>query len=100
MDFGLVILALFGLAVLGFLFEGWRKRDLLKRYGDTAEGNAIANKQVFVGMSQWQLIDAWGYPKSKSSRVLKTKTKETWVYDAANHIYLEDGYVVGWKQKT
>lgn len=97
---GWMVVFFFGIAIVGFALESSRKKNLIKQYGDTPEGNAIANKQIFIGMSQWQLRDAWGSPKTTSTRVLKTKVKETWIYDAANHVYLEDGYVVGWKQRS
>lgn len=87
------------LLIFHFWNEGQRKHEIEGKYGDTDEGRAISNKQVFIGMSEWQLRDSWGHPKSIASRRLKTKIKETWIYDAANHIYLEDGYVVGWKQR-
>lgn len=44
--------------------------------------SAAANKQVLRGMSQDQVIDAWGLPDNKSSKMTEDGTGrvETWFY--------------------
>lgn len=84
--------------------EEQRKKQLIKTYGDNEVSQALIDRQIFRGMQYWQLMEVWGPPDEKIKTALKTKNKETWMYDRAgrgylNQVYLEDGVVVGWKQR-
>ena len=49
------------------------------KYG-VEKGDMILNKQFFLGMTREELLDSAGQPTKKETEVMKTKTKETWIY--------------------
>ncbi len=58
---------------------------------------AIAAKQVFVGMTQDQAIQSWGKPDKVNSTVTNGGLSEQWVYDLGNfkaqYVYVSNGLV-------
>ena len=78
---------------------------MLEKYGDSTIAQRIIDRTMWQGQTEEQLIDSLGLPSVKDSSVLKTKTKDTWKYhqEGANRfalrIIVENGLVVGWKQK-
>ena len=116
------IAVLIGLGVVGFVcvwFVGKiieqqnfqtqkRQHDrfvyLSNRFGPEA-ANAIMAGQVWVGMPADMLLESKGRPVDTESKVLKTKSKETWKYQQfgkgryALRVFLENGVVVGWDDK-
>ena len=53
---------------------------------------AVASKEVMVGMSKDQAIRAWGKPKTINSTTTSRGTREQWVYPSRSYLYFdEDG---------
>ncbi|OUD11714.1 DUF2845 domain-containing protein [Thioflexithrix psekupsensis] len=83
-----------------------RREALLLKYGNVEIVDMIMKKMFWQGQTTEQLIDSLGKPLDIDKKVMKTKTKETWKYNKtgrgryALRIILEDGYVVGWDNKT
>jgi hypothetical protein len=63
-----------------FYAEGARRQEIKDQYGDSERGELILKRQIFQGMSQWELISSWGQPDAKETTILKSKCKETWMY--------------------
>jgi hypothetical protein len=85
--------------------DGARKRRemITVKYTSETVRQRILDQKIWQGMSREQLIDAWGEPDGRSTRVLKTKTKETLSYGERgerSRVYLEGGVVVGWQQSS
>jgi len=82
-----------------------RRQELLEKYGDESVVERIMNRIIWQGMSQEQLIDSWGRPVAKDQKVYKTKIAETFKYNQTgknqfkDRVLLENGFVVGWKQR-
>ena len=92
---------------------------MIERYGsgsrfesliDKHNGNIdvltkIMNRELWIGQTQMQLLDARGNPADKYQKIMATKTREIWKYHqiGANRfrlrITLENGVVVGWDEK-
>jgi hypothetical protein len=92
------------LIALHLYVESARRKEIKNQYGDGERGELVLKRQIFQGMSQWELITSWGHPDEKETTLSKSKCKETWMYGKAgrgysNRVFLEDGYVVGWKEK-
>jgi hypothetical protein len=65
-----------------------------------AQLHAMANREISRGMSEEQVVAAWGQPSRRDVVALKTKTKTTLIYGSkrgGNHVVFENGSVVGWK---
>lgn len=60
----------------------------------------IREKKIRVGMSEENVVDAWGQPQRRSSRMLKTKSKTTLHYGNQRRVHLDNGRVVGWDSPT
>ncbi|MCF7964887.1 MAG: hypothetical protein K9L79_05030 [Methylobacter tundripaludum] len=95
------------LAFIGkFLSARARKSALLKKYKDAILVDKILGGYFWVGQSSEQLIDSLGKPADVDRKVLKTKIKEVWKYNPRGlnryglRITLDDGFVVGWDNKT
>lgn len=56
-----------------------KKSNLIEKYGEDI-GLKIFNHEYFVGMSKEQLIECKGKPNKIETEVLKTKTKEIYIY--------------------
>ncbi len=52
---------------------------IISKYGRD-KGTQIFDKQFFLGMTKEELIDSTGEPTKIEQEVMKTKTKETWIY--------------------
>jgi len=89
-----------------FLSARARKNALLKKYNDAILVDKILGGYFWVGQSSEQLIDSLGKPIDVDRKVLKTKCKEVWKYNPRGlnryglRITLDDGFVVGWDNKT
>ena len=81
-----------------------RRETLLLRYGDQDLVDAIMGRRVRIGMTKEHLIESWGHPHDIKETILKTKRKEEFKYNNVgvnrylSRVFLEDGFVVGWKQ--
>jgi uncharacterized protein YecT (DUF1311 family) len=79
-----------------------RRQSLIAKYGE-ADTDRILAGEVWMGMTNEQLIDAWGNPVEVGQEVSRNKTKETWKSNQtgknrfSNRISLENGIVSGWK---
>ncbi len=56
-----------------------RHKFLIEKYGDEL-GNRLSNDQYFLGMTEEQLLDSKGRPDKVETEVLKTKTKQIYIY--------------------
>lgn len=61
------------------LRNGRRLKTMIAKYGED-KGYKIYNKQFYLGMSKEELKDSTGEPTKIEIEVLKTKTKEVWIY--------------------
>ena len=83
-----------------------RKKYIYEKYPDKSVADAILKARFWQDQTKEQLIDSLGRPLDIDTKVLKTKTKETWKYTSlgknryALKIELEDGTVVGWDKKA
>lgn len=83
-----------------------RRRHIRAKYpkGDVAQ--KVLQRQLWIGQTAEQLVDAFGRPSSIDQKVSKTKSKETWRYDRRKgkrfglRITIEDGAVTGWDEKA
>jgi hypothetical protein len=95
------------------LFIGWkvvsvvnRRRRLTEKYQTAEVVRKVLKKQLWVGQTTEQLVDALGRPSDIDQKVSKTKSKETWRYERRGkhrfglRITIEDGVVVGWDEKS
>jgi hypothetical protein len=79
-----------------------RRDDLTRRFRpEIAE--LIMAKKIRQGMTEEMLKESWGPPANVDQEVFKTKLKQTWKYNQigknrfANRVFVENGFVVGWK---
>lgn len=71
------------------------------RYANSAMKTLVLNKKIWSGMTRDQLINSWGQPLGRSTRVLRTKKRETFTYGSrrrSSKVHLENGVVVSWRQ--
>jgi hypothetical protein len=94
------------LAIALFIGLNVRRRlKLLAKYNDQHAVDMIMSKRIWEGMTEAQLIDAWGRPVEVDERVLKTKIAQVYKYNRSgkasfrDKVKLDDGVVVGWEQK-
>ena len=75
-----------------------RKKYASDKYQDADNQlrNDMIKGNIRIGMSEEQVIDAWGHPSEKAVRVMKTKVKVTLYFMSSNRVYLENDRVVGW----
>jgi hypothetical protein len=82
-----------------------RRLKLMARYGDQHAVDMIMSRRIWEGMTEAQLIEAWGKPAEIDERVLKTKIAHVYKYNRSgkasfrDKVKLDDGVVVGWDQK-
>jgi hypothetical protein len=104
----IVILAgcFFGAVIfIAILVEKQKRKRLMVKYGDKDLVDALMAKKIWQGMSEEQLFDSWGKPVAIESHVYKTKTAQTFKYQQTGknqfreRVRVENGYVVGWKQR-
>ena len=82
-----------------------RRIKLLGKYNDQHAVDMIMSRRIWEGMTQDQLIDAWGKPVEIDERVLKTKIAHVYKYNRSgkasfrDKVKLDDGVVIGWDQK-
>jgi hypothetical protein len=83
-----------------------RRAALLQKYGDPRIVEKIMSGMVWQGQTAEQLRDSRGQPLDIDERVFKKSTRQTWKYMQtgvnrfALRVTLEDGFVVGWDDKT
>jgi hypothetical protein len=102
MAFAVMVLAVASLRALNGNGRGKRRvAELERKYATSPMRAAIVDKTVRIGMTEAEVVDAWGKPAGRSQRVLKTKTKQTLRYGAGRYaarVHLDNGRVVGWDQ--
>ena len=82
-----------------------RRENLIAKFGSEEIADAIIAQKIWQGMSSEQLLESWGWPADKDTKVFKQKTSETWKYNQigknrfSRRVFLENGAVVGWEQK-
>lgn len=82
-----------------------RRLKLLAKYNDQHAVDMIMSRRIWEGMTEAQLLDAWGRPAEIDERVLKTKTAHVYKYNRSgkasfkDKVKLDDGVVIGWEQK-
>jgi hypothetical protein len=84
-----------------------KKKDLRNLQGDfyrklpawgTSRIKDIQAGKVVLGMSEAQVIAAWGYPKTTNETTGAWGTHEQWVYsDRGPYLYLENGRLTSWQ---
>jgi Mg2+/citrate symporter len=94
------------LAIALFIGLNVRRRlKLMAKYNDQHAVDMIMSKRIWEGMTEAQLIEAWGKPAEIDERVLKTKTAHVYKYNRSgkasfrDKVKLDDGVVIGWEQK-
>ena len=94
------------LAIVLFIGLNVRRRlKLMAKYNDQHAVDMIMSKRIWEGMTEAQLVEAWGKPAEVDERVLKTKTAHVYKYNRSgkasfrDKVKLDDGVVVGWEQK-
>jgi hypothetical protein len=100
----MALIILIGVAWIAFVLaqRTRRRRALIAKYGEQNAARILA-RQVWQGMSEDQLIASWGSPADISAEIKRTKSNETWKYNRTgknrfrNRVYLENGFVIGWK---
>ena len=82
-----------------------RRLKLMAKYNDQHAVDMIMSKRIWEGMTEAQLIEAWGKPAEIDERVLKTKIAHVYKYNRSgkasfrDKVKLDDGVVIGWEQK-
>lgn len=89
--------------------EERRRRErwdaFVAKYGE-ADAQRVWAGRPWIGCKSGMLIDALGPPADIDEKVLKTKTKHTYKYKPMGvnryglRVYLDDGVVVGWDDKS
>jgi hypothetical protein len=54
---------------------------------------ALLNGDVLVGMTEDDVLWAWGPPSSKNVTITGSGTHEQWVYDLDRYVYVDNGIV-------
>src|SRR5262245_11492879 len=82
-----------------------KRERLLMKYQSTDIVDRIMRQLIWQDMSRHKLIDSWGNQVEIGTKVVKTKTKETFKYNKiganrfGSRVILENGIVVGWEKK-
>ena len=82
-----------------------RRLKLMARYNDQHAVDMIMSRRIWEGMTEEQLVEAWGKPAEIDERVLKTKIAHVYKYNRSgkssfrDKVKLDDGVVIGWEQK-
>ena len=67
-----------------------RLAAMIKKWGKEL-GTIIAERKVRIGMTQEQVIDAWGKPKDINKTISRNTVHEQWVYGLGSYLYFEVG---------
>jgi hypothetical protein len=62
----------------------------------SAEGIAISQKKIMIGMTSQQVLRAWGRPEKINETHGARYHHEQWVY-AANYLYFDNGILTTWQ---
>lgn len=70
-------------------------REACKKHSDwTMEAcQTIDAKEVMIGMTENQVLLAWGKPPTVNVTTSSSHQHEQWVYGSGSYIYLDDGVV-------
>jgi hypothetical protein len=64
---------------------------------------AISNKRIIVGMSEKDVIKAWGKPDKMNVTASRLTKDEQWIFSSdrdighSEYVYFEDGIVTSWQ---
>ena len=101
----LLLIAIFSFVIVKIHLSKRRRAYLLQKYTDEKIVDAIMKKLIWQGMSEEQLLDAWGAPSAKDNKQYKTKISTTYKYNKTgknrfrSRVIVENGTVVGWSQR-
>lgn len=92
-----VFVCLFAYAMVKTTWEAPAKKaaadaDLARRVSE-----AIKGRQLIVGMTTEQAVQAWGEPKRKTVSGGEGGSREQWVYEGT-YVYFKEGVLVSWQQ--
>jgi uncharacterized surface anchored protein len=76
-------------------------QTFISKYG-AEKGVKLYHKQFFLGMTKEELIDSIGDPNKIETEVMKTKTKEIWIYgnkSSGDVFVFEDGHLARFKDR-
>lgn len=73
-----------------------RKQKFIKKYGAT-NGEKIANRTIWIGMTEEMLLDSWGQPDDINSTVTRYSVRKQYVYGLGQYVYVENGVVNAWQ---
>jgi hypothetical protein len=82
-----------------------RRASLLAKYSDADVVEDIMAGKIWEGMQEEQLVESLGQPEDIATKVLKTKTVQTYKYGRvgknrySTRVIVENGVVVGWDKK-
>lgn len=99
----LIVIASIGRAIAARVAEPERRRRIQATYSDPTVQQRIISKQIWRGMTEQQLFDSWGRPSKVTTQVLKTKVKKTYRFGNTRYgpsVYVDNGFVSGWRQAT
>lgn len=66
----------------------------------SVECERIAERKIWLGMDEEQLIASWGHPTDINRTVSAHGSREQWVYRRSyqtSYVYLEEGSVTSWQ---
>ncbi|MDX5477157.1 MAG: hypothetical protein LPJ98_01770 [Cyclobacteriaceae bacterium] len=73
-----------------------RLKELSTKYGATI-GKRIANKEIWIGMSEDLLLESWGFPEEINRTVTTYLVRKQYVYPRGQYVYVENGKVTAWQ---
>ena len=73
-----------------------RLKELTSKYGSTI-GKRIANKEIWIGMSEDLLLESWGFPEEINRTVTSNLVRKQFVYTRGKYVYVENGKVTAWQ---
>ncbi|MEB2785547.1 hypothetical protein U3A59_12915 [Algoriphagus sp. E1-3-M2] len=73
-----------------------RREKFIKKYGQT-NGEKIAKKLIWIGMTEEMLIDSWGNPQDINSTVTRYGSEKQYDYGGGQYVYVENGKVDAWQ---
>lgn len=53
--------------------------------------SAVARKTVFIGMTEAEVVRAWGRPQKINRSITARSTTEQWIYSGRQYLYLDNG---------
>jgi hypothetical protein len=102
----IIFIAIIAVVIICFVTvsvrEQTRRLAAVQKYKNTNPQlrDAIINKIIRVGMSEEQVIDAWGTPMRRTFSKLQTKDKTILYFPYSRRVYLDNGNVTGWHTPT